>query len=93
MTIDDSFTKAAKASDFATSARAYDDAEPGARAGTRAAQALVDGVPVGKRTAETLFHVVADRIAAEHRGQREALASFEKMYPRSAAAYKKSKGL
>ena len=67
MTIDDSFTKVAQASDFATSARAYDDAEPGARAGTRAAQALVDGVPIGRRSAEALFHLTAERIAQEHR--------------------------
>ena len=90
---DDSFTKAAQAADFTASARAYDAAEPGARAGSKAAQALADGVPVGRRSAETLFYLTAERIAAEHRGQREALASFEKMYPRSAASYKKAKGL
>lgn len=91
--IDDSFTKVAKASDFAASARAYDNAEPGAKAGTRAAQALADGVPVGRRSAEALFHLTAERHAAEHRTQQANLRAFEAMYPRSAAAYRKAKGL
>lgn len=93
MTIDDSFTKVAKASDFAASARAYDDAEPGAKAGTKAAQALVDGVPVGRRSAEALFHLTAERIAQEHRAQQANMKAFEAMYPKSAASYRKSKGL
>ncbi|MFZ1415495.1 MAG: hypothetical protein WAS73_13075 [Defluviicoccus sp.] len=91
--IDDSFTKAAKASDFTASARAYDAAEPGARAGTKAAQALADGVPVGRRSAEALFHVVAERHAAEHRSKQAALAAFERAYPKSAAAWRKTRGL
>ena len=93
MTTDDSFTKVAKASDFTASARAYDAAEPGAKAGTRAAQALADGVPVGRRTAESLFHLTAERIAQEHRGQQAALAAFEAAYPRSAASWRKARGL
>ena len=90
---DDTFFKVATAADFAASARAYDNAEPGARAGSKAAQALADGVPVGRRSAETLFYLTAERIAAEHRGQREALASFERAYPRSAASWRKARGL
>lgn len=93
MTIDDSFTKAATAADFATSARVYDDAEPGARAGSRAVAALTDGVPVGRRSAEALFHVMAERHAAEHRARAEHLREFEAMYPKSAASYRKAKGL
>lgn len=93
MTIDDSFTKVATAADFAASARAYDDAEPGAKAGTRAAQALVDGVPVGRRTAESLFHTLAERHAAEHRTQQANLRAFEAMYPRSAASWRKARGV
>ena len=93
MTIDDSFTKVARASDFTASARAYDLAEPGARAGSRAAQAIADGVPVGRRSAETLFHLTAERVAQEHRTQQANLKAFEAMYPKSAASYRKSKGL
>lgn len=93
MTIDDTFTKVATAADFAASARAYDDAEPGARAGSKAVAALVDGVPVGRRSAESLFFIVAERHAAEHRTRQAALADFERAYPRSAAAWRKARGL
>ena len=93
MTTDDSFTKVAKASDFTASARAYDAAELGARAGTKAARALADGVPVGRRSAETLFHLTAERHATEHRTQQANMKAFEQMFPRSAASYKKAKGI
>ena len=93
MTIDDSFTKVAKASDFAVSARAYDAAEPGARAGSKAAQALADGVPVGRRSAESLFYLTAERLTQEHRTQQANLKAFEAVYPRSAASWRKARGI
>lgn len=90
---DDNSSPVAKSSDFAASARAYDAAVPGAKAGTKAAAMFDSGAPIGRKSAESIFHVTAEKLAAEHKAQTAMMAEFEAAYPKSAASYRKAKGL
>lgn len=89
----DNSSPVAKSSDFATPARAYDAAVPGAKAGTKAAAEAEKWKGVYGKSNETLFFVTAENIAAEHKAQTAMMADFEAMYPKSAASYRKAKGL
>ncbi len=78
---------------FAQLATSYDAAAPGSQAGSKAAAEAEQWKGVYGKSNETLFFVTAEKTAAEHRAQTEMLRDFEAMYPKSAAAFKKAKGL
>ena len=74
-------------------AKAYDAATPGSQAGSKAAAVADQWKAVYPKTTETAFFMTAERTAQEHRTQQANMKAFEAMYPRSAAAYKKARGL
>ncbi len=79
--------------DYTHLAKAYDAAIPGSQAGSKAAAVADQWKAVYPKTTETAFFLTAERHATEHRTQQANMKAFEQMFPRSAAAYRKAKGI
>ncbi len=74
-------------------AKSYDAAAPGSGAGSKAAAEAEKWKGVYGKSNETLFFVTAENTAAEHRDQQAKMQAFAEMYPKSAASYRKAKGI